>query len=163
MYAATLPHGAPVPGFPPTPYMPTVPLPNQHNSTGLLTPPDSPVGRTLSLSNLNDHLFRPNYVYDMRYDIDHMSARSVLREHATLPATAQLTVAVPLPDGRMLNITVGDGRTPLTIGDVLHRLHREMNKALPTGGTLLQLSGRRYMFDGLEPRGGNAFTLKLRR
>ncbi|EKM48334.1 uncharacterized protein PHACADRAFT_214846 [Phanerochaete carnosa HHB-10118-sp] len=165
MFAAVLPQSALAPGhtgLPPTPYMPTVPLPIQHNSTGLLTPPESPVSRSRSLTALNDHLFRPNYTYDMRYDVDHAGLRSALQEHATIPATGQLAVLVQL-DQRMLTINIGDGRAALTVRDVLHRLHRELTKILPNGGTLLQLIGRRYIFDGLEPSGGNTFTLKLRR
>ncbi|GJE85407.1 hypothetical protein PsYK624_014860 [Phanerochaete sordida] len=167
MHATALPYGAQAPvyaGFPPTPYMPTVPLPMQHTNTGLLTPPDSPASRTQALMNLNPHLTNPGFAYDLKYDVERSGLRSgQLRESATFPGTGSLVVYVQTSTGHMHAINVGDGRTMLTVGDVLHRLHRELNRAFPDNTNLLHATGRRYIFEGLEYRGGDTCVLKHRR
>ena len=51
-----------------------------------------------------------------------------LSAHATYPAVGQLVVIVQAADLGNLSVVVGDGRSSVTVRDVLHRLYKELNR-----------------------------------
>lgn len=98
-------------------------------SAGLLTPPASPVRGSKDAPALTESLTQPDYVYDMRYDVDRYSLpQTTLCRNATSPAVSRVLLTIEIPDFVSFNISVGNGSNSVTVRDVLRSVQQEVNK-----------------------------------